>query len=71
MGFLKIQFAGIYQKNLKGDPMETKKFKKGRIVPKKIPSENTKRGSYVFEVVDVDVFVLDEVLAFRVCFGRP
>ena len=38
-----------------------KKLQKSRIV----------RGSYVFEFLDVDVFVLDEVLAFRVCFGSP
>ena len=36
---------------------------------KKIRVKNTKGGSYVIEVLDVDVFVLDEVLAFRVCFG--
>ena len=35
----------------------------------KSPSEKHQRGSYVFEVHDVDV--LDEFLAFRVCFGRP
>ena len=45
-----------------------KSFKKSRIVPKKIRVKNTK-GSYVIEVLDVDVFVLDEVLAVRVCFG--
>ena len=47
-----------------------KNFKKSRIVPKKTV-KNTKGGSYVFEVLDVDVIVLDEFLAFRVCFGRP
>ena len=50
--------------------VESKKFQKSRIVPKKIRVKNTKGGSYVFKVLDVDVFVLDEVLAFRVCFGR-
>ena len=49
-----------------------KSFKKSRIVPKKTPSEKHQRGgSYVIEVLDVDIFVLDEVLAFRVCFGGP
>ena len=45
-----------------------KNFKKSRIVPKKIRVKYTKGGTYVFEVLDVDVFVLDEFLAFRVCF---
>ena len=31
----------------------------------------TPKVSYVFKVLDVDVFVLDEFLTFRVCFGRP
>ena len=43
-----------------------KNFKKSRIVPNKIRVKNTKGGSYVFEVLDVDAFVLGEVLAFRV-----
>ena len=30
MGFLKIQFVAKYQKNLKGDPLETKKIEKKR-----------------------------------------
>ena len=40
-------------------------------MPKQIQVKNTKGGSYVFEVLDVDVFVLGEFLVFRVCFGRP
>ena len=44
---------------------------KSRIVPKEIRVKNTKGGFFVLEVLDVDVFVLDEFLAFRVCFGRP
>ena len=48
--------------------MESKNLQKSRIVPKKIRVKNTKGASYVIEVLDVDVFVLDEVLAFRVCF---
>ena len=46
------------------------KISKKALSAERNPSENTK-GSYVFEVLDVDVFVLVEVLAFRVCFGRP
>ena len=39
-----------------------KTSKKSRIEPKKIRVKNTKGGaSYVFEVLYVDVFVLDEV----------
>ena len=50
--------------------MEFKKLKKNSA--KKIRVKKSKRGgSYVIEVLDVDVFVLDEVLAFRVCFGGP
>ena len=58
-------------KKLKGRPFGgIEKASKSRIVPKKNPSEKHHRvGSYVIEVMDVDVFVLDEVLAFRVCFG--
>ena len=51
--------------------MESKKLQKSCIVPNKNPSEKHQRGSYVIEVLDVDVSVLDEVLAFRVCFGGP
>ena len=35
LGFLNIQFVAKYQKKLKGDPLETKKFKKSLIAPKK------------------------------------
>ena len=59
-------------KQTKGRPFggiqkSSKKVAK-KVVPKKIRVINTK-GSYVFEVLDVDVS--DEILAFRVCFGRP
>ena len=37
----------------------------------KNPSKKNEGGSYVIDVLDIDVFVVDEVLAFRVCFGRP
>ena len=51
--------------------MQFKKFQKSHIVPKN-PSEKHQRDPwYVFEVLDVDVLILDEVPAFRVCFGRP
>ena len=33
--------------------------------------KDTKGGSLIFEVLDIDVFDLNEVLAFRVCRGRP
>ena len=67
--------TSIVMQNIEANEGETiwwnpKISKKSRIVPKEIRMKNTKR-SYVFEVLDVDVFVLDEVLAFRVCFGRP
>ena len=43
-----------------------KNFKKSPC--RKNPSEKRQRGdpSYVFQVLDVDIFVLDEVPAFRV-----
>ena len=51
--------------------MESEKVQKKSHIAEKNPSEKHQReGSYVFEVLDVDVFVLDEVLTFRVCFGR-
>ena len=49
--------------------MESKKLQKKSHSAEKNPSEKPKGGSYVIEVLDVDVF--DEVLAFRVCFGGP
>ena len=57
----------------RGDPLvESKKLQKKSHSPGKYPSEKQQKGgSYVIEVLDVDVFVLDEFLAFRVCFGRP
>ena len=48
------------------------KFSKNVALCRKNPSEKPQIGaSYVFKVLYVDVFVLDEVLGFRVCFGRP
>ena len=70
LGVFDIHCVPKFRNKRRGDPLvESKKFKKSRIVPKKIRVKNTK-GSFVFEVLNVDVFVLDEVLAFRVCFGR-
>ena len=34
LGFLKLQFAAKYQKNLKGDPLATKIRKNGTLVKK-------------------------------------
>ena len=52
-----------------------KKFKKQSHSAEENPSEKHRKVIFsmfsVFEVRDVDVFVLDKVLAFRVCFGRP
>ena len=59
---------------MKGRPFggTQKTSKKKSHSAEKNPSEKHQEGgSYVIEVLDVDVFVLDEVLAFRVCFGRP
>ena len=70
--FFDIHCVAKYRNKRRGDPLvESKKLQKSRIVPKKIRMKNTKGGSYVFEVLDVDVSVLDEFVAFRVCFGRP
>ena len=73
LGFFDIHCVAKYRNQRRGDPLvESKRnFKKSYIVPKKIRVKNTEGGSYVFEVLNVYVFVLDEVLAFRVCFGRP
>ena len=72
MGDSDIRCVAKYRNKRRGDPLvESKKIKKKSHSAVKNPSENTKGGSYVFEVLDVDVFVLDEVPAFRVCFGRP
>ena len=70
-GFFDIHCAAKYFKKIEGEALwwNPKSLKKSRIVPKKIRVKNTKGGSYVIEVLDVDVFVLDEVLAGRVCFG--
>ena len=40
-----------------------KSFKKSHSAEKN-PSEKTRGGSYVIDVLDVDVFVVDEVLTF-------
>ena len=59
-------------KQTKGRPFGgIQKISKSRIVPKEIQGKTPNGGFYVFEVLDVDVFVLDDVLAFRVRFGRP
>ena len=78
LGFFGIHSVAKYRNKRKGDPLvESKKVQKKSQSAEKYPSEKHRRrggevgGSYVFEVLDVDVIVLDEVLAFRVCFGRP
>ena len=73
MVFFDIQCAAKYRKQQSGDPsVESKKLFKKSNSAEKNPSEKHQKGeSYVFEVVNVYVFVLDEILAFRVCSGRP
>ena len=51
--------------------MESKKLQKKSHSAEKNPSAKTRGRSYVIDVLDVDIFVVDEVLTFRVCFGRP
>ena len=67
--------TSIVFQNIETNERETlwwnQKSSKKSLSAEKNRVKNTKGGSYVFEVLDVDVFVLDEVLAFRVCFGRP
>ena len=71
-GFLTSFVTQNIEINEREDPLvQSKKVQKSRIMPTKIRVKNSKGGSYVFEVLDVDVFVLDEILLFRVCFGRP
>ena len=70
--FLDIHCVAKYRNKGRGDPLvKSKKVQKKSHSAKKNPSEKHQRGSHVFEDLDVDFFVLDEVLAFRVCFGRP
>ena len=47
-----------------------KNFKKSRIVPKKIRVKNTKGGILCFRGSGRRCFCFEEVLVFRVCFGR-
>ena len=67
--------TSIVLQNIETNEVETlwwnpKNFKKIRIVPKKSNEKYRGEGvTYVYEVLDVDVFVLDKFLAFRVCFG--
>ena len=59
-------------KSLRGDPLvESKKLQKKSHCAEKNPSEKTRGGFYVIDVLGVDVFVVDGVLTFRVCFGLP
>ena len=76
LGFFDIPCVAKYRNKRRGDPLvQSKKFQKKSHSAEKNRSEKHQRGILsmfsVFEVRDVDVFVLDEVLAFRVCFGRP
>ena len=74
LGFFDIHCVAKYRNKRRGDPLvESKKTPKKLHSAEKNPSEKHQRGgvSYVFEALDVDVSVLDEVLEFRVCFGRP
>ena len=62
-------------KKLKGDPLvESKKLKKSRIVLKKIRVKNTKGAGILcyrgFGLLDVSVFVLDEVSGVSSLFWR-
>ena len=71
-GYFDIHYVAKYRNKRRGDPLVQSKENSKSQSAEKNPSEKHQRGgSYVFEVLDVDVFVLDEVLAFRVCFGRP
>ena len=72
LGFFEIPCVAKYRNKQRGDPLvESQKLQNSRIVPKTIRVKTPKGASYVFEVLYVDGFVLDEVLAFRVCFGGP
>ena len=73
MGFFDIHCVAKYRNKRRGDPLvESKKLqKKSHSAEKNSSEKHQGGGSYVFEVLDVDVFVFDEFLAFRVCFGRP
>ena len=71
-GFFDIHYFAKYRNKRRGDPLvESKKKVKKSHSAEKNPSEKHQGRSYVFEVLAVDVLVLDEFLAFRVCFGRP
>ena len=72
LGFLDIHCVAKYKK-IEGETFwwNPKSFKKKSHSAEKKSKWKTPKGYYVFEVLDVDVFVFDEVLAFRVCFGRP
>ena len=72
LGFFDINCVAKYR-NKRRETLwwNPKTSKKSRTMPKKIRLKNTKGETYVFEVVYVDIFVLDELLAFRVCFGGP
>ena len=72
LGFFDVHCVAKYRNKRRRDTLvESKKLQKKSHSAEKNPSGKHQRGSYVFKVLDVDVFVLDEVLAFRVCFGRP
>ena len=72
LGFFDIHCVAKYRNKRRGDPLvESKKLQKKSHSVEKNSSEKHRGGTLVCEVLNVDVFVLDEFLAFRVCFGRP
>ena len=69
-GIFHIHCVANYRNKRRGGPLvESKKFGKCRTVPKTIRVKNNKGWSYVFEILDYDVVVFDEVLSFREHFG--
>ena len=58
-GFFDIHCVAKYRNKLRGDPLvEFKNVQKKSHSSEKNPSEKHQGESYVFEVLDVDVFVL-------------
>ena len=74
MGLFDIHCVAKYRNKRRGDPLvESRKVLKNSPSAEK-PKEKTKEGVVLCfrgSGRRCDVFVLDEVLAFRVCFGRP
>ena len=75
-GILWDFLTSIVLQNIETNEGETlwwnpKNFKKESHSAEKNSSEKPQGGIYVFEVLNVDVFVLDEFPVFRACSVRP